>query len=86
MPQIVNLRFDRINRDSILEDPSSTPVQRAQAYAEFYRQIRIAYEQGVSRDEILAGAAISRQRLWQILRTPPAAPRTTTVQLPETDL
>jgi len=85
---VTELSAARIRRDTIISDATQTPLQRAQAHADFYAAVRLAYAEGLTTPEIQTAAQLSRQRVYQILRTPRTsrpAPATT-VQLPETDL
>jgi hypothetical protein len=79
------IRISRRDRDDILNDPQATPVQKAQAHADFFTLLRAAAtDSRLNRSEIADAASISRQRLHQILSPP--QPRTTTVRLPPEDV
>jgi hypothetical protein len=76
--EIHELRRARIARDWVIDNPS-TPLEKAQAHADFYAAIHRANRSGLTSQEIQTAAMLSRQRVWEILRT-------TTVQLPREDV
>lgn len=88
------LRLARQHRNDVLYSPLTTPVQRAQAHADFYATIRAAATdprpEALSPAEIQSAAILSRQRYHQIVRASaqqgggPSAP--TEARLPETDV
>lgn len=85
--EIHELRRARIARDWVIDNPS-TPLEKAQANADFYAAVRLASINGLTSQEIQVATLLSRQRVWEILRTPKTAalPKPTEVHLPETDV
>lgn len=89
-----SLRSATSKRRAIQDSLTTTPLQRAQANAEFYTVIHRAVDADVlTLREIAALTDVSRQRVWQIVRTPQvvrrlqnAQPAPTEVHLPETDV
>lgn len=81
---VTDLRIARLKRDEVMSSLMTTPVQRAQAHADFFALIRAAYNSLPVR-EIAAGAGLSRQRVHQIAN-PRRQPDPTEVRLPETDV
>lgn len=89
-----SLRTATENRRAVHDSPMTSPLQRAQANAEFYTVIHQAVDANVlTLSEIAALTNISRQRVWQIVRTPQVArrlqaqaPKPTEVQLPPEDV
>lgn len=83
---IADLRIARLKRDQVMNSLKTTPVERAQAHADFFAIIRVAYDSLPVR-EIAAGAGITRQRVHQIANPRPRkTPKPTEVHLPETDV
>jgi Spy/CpxP family protein refolding chaperone len=88
-----SLRSATRTRRSVRESSKTTPLDRATANAEFYNMIQRAVDADVlTLQEIANLTDISRQRVWQIVRTPQvvrrlrSASKPTETQLPKEDV